>query len=136
LKLPKEEIFKGGNSKPRNSRMQTMLGMVGYGDNAGSGFPSIISAWAEEGWKAPKLMEDTILNQVTLTLMMESDSDHKTETTQTTQSTTQTTQKGTISNDTIAEMTDKDLEILNALKKLQKRHRELLLLNLVGTSIQ
>lgn len=74
LKLPKEEIFKGGNSKPRNSRMQTMLRMVGYGDNAGSGFPSIVSTWAEEGWGAPKLSEDTILNQVTLILMMKSDS--------------------------------------------------------------
>lgn len=39
LKLLKEEIYTGGNSKPRNSRMQTMLRMVGYGDNAGSGFP-------------------------------------------------------------------------------------------------
>lgn len=38
LKLPKEEIYRGGNSKPRNSRMQTMLRMVGYGDNAGSDF--------------------------------------------------------------------------------------------------
>ncbi|MEG1315664.1 MAG: putative DNA binding domain-containing protein, partial [Anaerovoracaceae bacterium] len=67
LKLPKEEIYKGGNSKPRNSRMQTMLRMVGYGDNAGSGFPSIVSTWAEEGWETPKLVEDTVLNQVTLT---------------------------------------------------------------------
>ncbi len=46
LKLLKEEIFKGENSKPRNSRMQTMLRMVGYGDNAGSGFPPIVLTWA------------------------------------------------------------------------------------------
>ena len=34
-----------GNSKSRNPRMQTMLRMVGFGDNAGSGFPAILNAW-------------------------------------------------------------------------------------------
>lgn len=41
--------------------------IVGYGDNTGSCFPSIVSACAKEGWEAPKLFEDTILNQDTLT---------------------------------------------------------------------
>lgn len=50
--------------------MQTMLRMVGFGDNAGSGFPSILAAWEEEGWVQPKLIEDTALNQVTLYLKM------------------------------------------------------------------
>lgn len=50
--------------------MQTMLRMVGFGDNAGSGFPSILAAWKEEGWVKPELMEDTALNQVTLYLRM------------------------------------------------------------------
>lgn len=70
LKLPVEEIFRGGNSKPRNSHMQTMLRMVGFGDNAGSGFPTIISVWNKEGWIKPELIEDTVLNQVTLKLNM------------------------------------------------------------------
>lgn len=70
LKLPVEDIFRGGNSKPRNSHMQTMLRMVGFGDNAGSGFPTIVAAWDAEGWVKPKLIEDTILNQVTLKLDM------------------------------------------------------------------
>ncbi len=47
-----------------------MLRMVGYGDNAGSGFPTILNAWAAQGWAVPKLVEDTILNQVTLILKM------------------------------------------------------------------
>ncbi|MCH5256722.1 MAG: putative DNA binding domain-containing protein [Lachnospiraceae bacterium] len=68
LKLPKEEIFKGGNSKPRNPRMQTMLRMVGFGDNAGSGFPTILAVWRDSGWVEPELIEDTVLNQVTLKL--------------------------------------------------------------------
>jgi len=70
LKLPKELIYKGGNSKARNPRMQTMLRMIGYGDTAGSGFPTILAAWAEKNWPEPELEEDTILNQVTLTLKM------------------------------------------------------------------
>lgn len=70
LKLPIEEIFHGGNSKPRNPHMQTMLRMVGFGDNAGSGFPTILAVWKEEGWIEPKLVENTSLNQVTLELCM------------------------------------------------------------------
>ena len=70
LKLPIDEIFKGGNSKPRNPHMQTMLRMVGFGDNAGSGFPTILHVWNVEGWVKPELNEDTRLNQVTLTLKM------------------------------------------------------------------
>lgn len=70
LKLSVEDIFRGGNSKPRNSHMQTMLRMVGFGDNAGSGFPTIVSTWNEAGWVKPELIENTKLNQVTLKLDM------------------------------------------------------------------
>ena len=42
----------------------------GFGDNAGSGFPSILATWEEEGWVQPELIEDTALNQVTLYLKM------------------------------------------------------------------
>lgn len=62
MKLPVEDIFRSGNSKPRKSHMQTMLRMVGFGDNAGSGFPTILAAWDAEGWVKPELIEDTILN--------------------------------------------------------------------------
>ena len=50
--------------------MQTMLRMVGFGDNAGSGFPSILATWEDEGWVQPELIEDTAPNQVTLYLKM------------------------------------------------------------------
>ena len=68
LKLSVEEIFKGGNSKSRNPAMQLMLRMVGFGDNAGSGIPTILNTWKEADWVEPSLYEDTHLNQVTLTL--------------------------------------------------------------------
>ena len=70
LKFPLEDIYRGGNSRSRNPHMRTMLRMVGFGDNAGSGFPSILATWKEEGWVKPELIEDTALNQVTLYLKM------------------------------------------------------------------
>lgn len=44
LKLPIRAIYEGGHSVARNPRIQTMLRMIGYGDNIGSGFPTILSA--------------------------------------------------------------------------------------------
>ncbi len=35
--------------------MQRMLRMVGYGDNIGSGFMKILSAWKKESWIVPDL---------------------------------------------------------------------------------
>lgn len=36
--------------------MQTMLRLVGFGDNAGSGFPTILDVWKSEGWIKPELI--------------------------------------------------------------------------------
>ena len=36
-----------------------MLRLVGFGDNAGSGFPTILDVWKSEGWIKPELIEDT-----------------------------------------------------------------------------
>ncbi len=71
LKLSKEEIYKGGVSKSRNPKMQTMLRMIGLGDNAGSGIPAILKTWSENGWVMPELTEDFASNQVTLLLSFE-----------------------------------------------------------------
>ena len=49
LKLALGDIYRGGNSKSRNPHMQTMLRLVGFGDNAGSGFPTILDMWKSEG---------------------------------------------------------------------------------------
>lgn len=68
LKLPIQRIYEGGNSKARNPRIQTMLRMIGYGDNAGSGFPTILDAWRGEKWREPNLYEDSELQQVELKL--------------------------------------------------------------------
>lgn len=68
LKIPAEQIYAGGESKARNQRMQTMLRMIGYGENIGSGFPLILGAWDEKKWKKPELIEQPELMQVKLVL--------------------------------------------------------------------
>ncbi len=68
LKLPLEQIYAGGESKARNQRMQNMLRMIGYGENIGSGFPLILSAWDEKQWMKPELMEQPEMMQVKLVL--------------------------------------------------------------------
>jgi len=74
LKIDIESIFKGGNSKSRNPRIQKMFSLIGLGEGAGSGFPKILSAWNEESWRIPELKEETNLSQVSLKLWMISES--------------------------------------------------------------
>ena len=68
LKLPLEQIYRGGESKARNQRIQNMLRMIGYGENLGSGFPLILKAWNDKHWVRPELIEQPELMQVKLVL--------------------------------------------------------------------
>ena len=68
LKLPIEMIYEGGNSKARNPRIQNMLRMIGYGENVGSGFPTIISAWKDAQWGEPELKNKIEVDEVELVL--------------------------------------------------------------------
>ncbi len=70
LKLPLSAIYEGGYSVARNLRIQIMFRMIGYGDNIGSGFPAILSAWGEENWRKPDLSQNEELHQVELKLGM------------------------------------------------------------------
>ena len=65
LKISKEDIFSGGNSKSRNPKIQTILRLIGLGENIGSGFPTILKAWNQQHWRLPQLEENTNLNIVT-----------------------------------------------------------------------
>ena len=49
LKLALGDIYRGGNSKSKNSHMHTLLRLVGFGNNAESGFPTILDMWKSEG---------------------------------------------------------------------------------------
>ena len=68
LKLPVEMIYEGGNSMARNPKIQNMLRMIGYGENVGSGFPTIISAWKEAHWGEPELKNKFEIDEVELVL--------------------------------------------------------------------
>lgn len=70
LKLPLRMIYEGGHSVARNPRIQTMFRMIGYGDNIGSGFPTILNAWGEENWRKPDLSQNDELHLVELKLWM------------------------------------------------------------------
>ena len=71
LKLPVEQIYAGEETKARNQRIQNMFRMIGFGENLGSGFPLILSAWNEKHWLRPELVEQPELLQVMLILMVE-----------------------------------------------------------------
>ena len=60
LKLPIEQIYEGGTSRARNPRMQ----MIGYGENLGSGFPLILTAWKDAGWGKPVLKNKVEIDEV------------------------------------------------------------------------
>ncbi|MDR0894775.1 MAG: HTH domain-containing protein, partial [Prevotellaceae bacterium] len=70
LKLPVEAIYEGESSRARNPYMQNMLRMIGYGENIGSGFPSILKVWRDEHWVKPELVERQDLQVVNLTLTL------------------------------------------------------------------
>lgn len=70
LKISKEDIFSGGNSKSRNPKIQSALRMIGLGENIGSGFPTILKAWNQQHWRIPQLEENIKLNTVTLNMWM------------------------------------------------------------------
>ena len=70
LKLAVQAIYEGGHSVARNPRLQTMFRMIGYGDNIGSGFPTILSVWGNENWRKPDLSQNEELHQVELRLWM------------------------------------------------------------------
>ena len=51
-------MLKGGISDPRNKALMKMLNMIGIGERAGSGVPDIYSVWENQGWIAPKVIEE------------------------------------------------------------------------------
>ena len=68
LRLPIERIYEGFHSKSRNPRIQNLLRMIGFGENIGSGFPTILQVCKEENWRRPDLHEELDLDLVELKL--------------------------------------------------------------------
>lgn len=72
LRLPVEEIRRGGISDCRNRTIQQMFTLLGLGEQAGSGYSRILRAWKEQLWRVPSLQEEVALEHVSLHLSMES----------------------------------------------------------------
>lgn len=72
LRIPREDVLRGGNSDCRNRNLQKMFQMVGLGEQAGSGVPKIYRSWSSQHWKKPKLEEQAQSNQTVLALEMAS----------------------------------------------------------------
>ncbi len=58
LRIPKEQLYQGGVSDPRNPSLQKMFQMLGLGEKAGSGFQKILRAWREQQWMIPLVAEN------------------------------------------------------------------------------
>jgi ATP-dependent DNA helicase RecG len=72
LRIPADEIYRGGTSDCRNRRLQTMFQHVGAAEKAGTGFSAILQAWAEQSWLQPRLTEHETLEAVELKLRVTS----------------------------------------------------------------
>jgi ATP-dependent DNA helicase RecG len=70
MRIPLEQAALGGTSDCRNRGLQVMFRMVGFGDQAGSGIPSIFSNWAQEQYRNPHYIESFSPDTTTLTLCM------------------------------------------------------------------
>ena len=68
LRIPPDRVRAGGVSDCRNRALQKMFQMIGAAEQAGSGFPTIIGAWAGQHWRPPNLVEEFEPETVTLRL--------------------------------------------------------------------
>lgn len=72
LRIPSDEIYRGGTSDCRNRRLQTMFQHVGAAEKAGTGFSAILQAWSEQSWLQPRLTEHETMEVVELQLRVTS----------------------------------------------------------------
>lgn len=61
LRIPREQLYQGGITDPRNPNLQKMFQMLGLGEKAGSGFQKILRAWREQHWLIPVVAENAAL---------------------------------------------------------------------------
>jgi ATP-dependent DNA helicase RecG len=68
MRLPIEDVLKGGISDCRNRNLQKMFQLVGIGEQAGSGMTRILNGWRYQHWRAPELAERVLPEQTELTM--------------------------------------------------------------------
>ncbi len=70
LRLPIEQVIRGGESDCRNRILHQMFLLVGLGERGGSGMPRIYRGWKSQHWRPPALMEKDEPEQTLLALQM------------------------------------------------------------------
>lgn len=68
LRIPRDVLYQGGVSDPRNPSLQRMFQMLGLGEKAGSGFQKILRAWREQQWLMPIVLEHPRLEMTRMIL--------------------------------------------------------------------
>ena len=68
LRVPREQLYQGGVSDPRNPNLIKMFQLLGLGERAGSGFQKILRAWHEQSWLVPLVAEDLRLETTRVSL--------------------------------------------------------------------
>jgi ATP-dependent DNA helicase RecG len=70
LRLPLEQVVRGGESDCRNRILHQLFLLVGLGERGGSGIPKIFSGWKNQHWRPPLLQEKFSPDQTFLALQM------------------------------------------------------------------
>lgn len=70
LRLPLEQVIRGGESDCRNRILHQMFLLIGLGERGGSGMPKIYSGWKSQHWRNPLLREKDEPEQTLLELRM------------------------------------------------------------------
>ena len=68
LRLPLEQVIRGGESDCRNRILHQMFLLIGLGERGGSGMPKIFSGWQSRHWRQPLLREKDVPEQTLLEL--------------------------------------------------------------------
>lgn len=70
LRLPIEQVIRGGESDCRNRILHQMFLLIGLGERGGSGMPRIYGGWKSQHWRPPSLIEKDEPEQTQLMLQM------------------------------------------------------------------
>jgi ATP-dependent DNA helicase RecG len=73
MRVPPAIAMRGGESDGRNRLLQKMFLLIGFGEQAGSGLPTIVRGWEEKHWTPPKLTQKDEPNEQTLLELRMSD---------------------------------------------------------------
>jgi hypothetical protein len=70
LRLPIEQVIRGGESDCRNRILHQMFLLIGLSERGGSGMPRIYGGWKSQHWRPPALAEKDEPEQTLLMLQM------------------------------------------------------------------